>query len=143
MTPGWLYEEGVPKYTFIINLPPKANNCHPATVPAYWDQRYADAYSRMIQALAAHLHAVPDWYNAVRIVKIDGINLNTEETYIPSQEPLSPGSKQLAVHVANCRLSTKQNHPCMDSAGTGGGASVPGQALSDGYSSDWRGFPAH
>ena len=89
VSPSWVYTNGagVHRNQFVIDLPPKADNCHLVSVPTYWDPNYISAYISTINALANELHRNPEWYDAVRIVKLEGINENTEETYIPAQEP--------------------------------------------------------
>ena len=89
-TPAWVYAQGVPAHRLVINLPPRADACHEITVPTYWDPRYISAYQQVTHALTAHLRTQPRWYDAVRIVKLGGINANSEELYIPAQEPISP-----------------------------------------------------
>jgi hypothetical protein len=83
-TPDWLYQQGVTRNEFIINPGSAAGQCHRIQVPSYWEEGYINAYARMIQALSAHLQAIPGAYDAVRIVKMSAITINTGETYIPS-----------------------------------------------------------
>jgi hypothetical protein len=99
-SPTWLSTDGVPENNFIINPSSTPGGCHSVTIPTYWHPTYISSYVLMIQALAAHLKSIGG-YSAVRIVKIDGINLNTEENYIPAQTPTTANSLSCTTPVSD------------------------------------------
>jgi hypothetical protein len=85
-TPTWLYSEGVPSVTLM-----QANNdntdCNSLTVPVPWDPTYEQAYTSMMQALSAHVHSIPGAYDALKVVKITGMNEDSEELIVPPSTP--------------------------------------------------------
>lgn len=81
-TPGWLYASGVPAHMMTVHSGEKAR-CFDVTIPTPWHPTFIAAHIRMMGALAQHLRSIPGAYDAVRIVKITGVNLRTAETKLP------------------------------------------------------------
>ena len=88
-TPEWLYGPGfqVPTCSFKYNRSPQSTpHMMNLVLPLVWNSTYIDQYDRMIQAIGQHLREldVPGApkgaaYDALTMVKIDGINNTTEE----------------------------------------------------------------
>jgi hypothetical protein len=83
--PDWLYDKGVPKNTFYVGPHGgKRGRCEEMNIPSPWDVTYQQAYANLMRALARHLHNIPGAYEAVRIVKLTGINQRTDEMRLPA-----------------------------------------------------------
>jgi hypothetical protein len=88
-TPQWLYEKpfNVPKNSFSYNRNPQGEPiCTILALPSPWDRTYIEEFNTAMSALAQHLRqlTIPGQpagaaYDAVKIVKISGINNTTEE----------------------------------------------------------------
>jgi hypothetical protein len=88
-TPAWLYSSpyNVPKNEFNFNRNPQGGSvCALLVLPSPWNETFIKEYNQMIDALARHLHefqasGVPRGaaYDALRIVKLGGINNTSEE----------------------------------------------------------------
>lgn len=83
--PEWLYEEeGVARFRAIMSPHGgKGGRCWAISVPRPWDKAYLAAHDRLMQAFARHLKEIGA-YDDVRIVKLNGINMHTGETRMPS-----------------------------------------------------------
>jgi hypothetical protein len=83
--PSWLYDSGVEKSTFVVgHHGGRRGRCRTVDIPWPWDANYQKAYARMMRGLADHLRKRPGAYEAVRIVKVTGINQITNETRMPA-----------------------------------------------------------
>jgi len=88
-TPEWLYDSDhqVAKNVFVYNRSPQGTpNCTRLALPSPWHQSYIREYNQMMREVAKHLHQlqIPDMgpdaaYEALRIIKVAGINNTTEE----------------------------------------------------------------
>jgi hypothetical protein len=94
-TPEWLYNEPykVPRNSFNYNRNPQYDRqphgmpaCAVLTLPSPWNPVFIREYNKMIRDVARHLHElqVPGFppgaaFDALRIVKLSGINNTTEE----------------------------------------------------------------
>lgn len=96
--PEWLYEEsGVQKVAMKYNRSRRGAACSNVTIPVPWSKTYIARYRRVLDAFARHLkeasfgkHPAGRAYEAVSLVKITGINMSTEESYISSEPPGGP-----------------------------------------------------
>ncbi len=87
--PSWILSPpySVPAYRFTFNSGPVANaDCVTMLLPASWGSTYVGLYDQMIVDLSAHLRATGA-YNALKIVKLDGLNLQTQELGIGATRP--------------------------------------------------------
>ena len=88
-SPDWLYDTNhrVHKNKFNYNRNPQGTpECTELTLPSAWDPVFVSEYNNMMGTMARHLHELsiagspPDAaFDALRIVKIGGINNTTEE----------------------------------------------------------------
>lgn len=88
-TPAWLYNSpyNVPKNNFNYNRNPQGTpTCTVLMLPSPWNDSFISQYSKMTADLARHLRELQvagfpagAAYDAVRIVKLTGINNTTEE----------------------------------------------------------------
>ena len=88
-SPEWLYDQNhqVSKVSFDYNRNPQGTpNCTVLTLPTPWSPTYINEYNKMMQEVARHFHElkVPGFpqgaaFDALRIVKLTGINNTTEE----------------------------------------------------------------
>ncbi len=90
--PEWLWDKGAQNSTFVVGQGGGANRrCRNLKLGWPWDPVYQDAFVAMMKALAQHLRDVPGAYEAVRIVKLTGINQITEELRLPSGDGTQRG----------------------------------------------------
>ena len=88
-TPDWLYKPPyqVPNSSFRYNRSPQGTpNCTTLVLPSPWNPTFIREYNQMMRRVAQHLHTMKiegmpanAAYDALRIVKLDGINNTTEE----------------------------------------------------------------
>jgi len=79
--PAWLFQppDSVPAHRFTFNAGPVANHRGiTRLLPSPWDPVFLRRYDEMIADLSRHLRAIGA-YEAVRIVKFEGLNSITEE----------------------------------------------------------------
>lgn len=80
--PSWINAE---KSMFVIGPQGGSIRTECAAIYAPWDDEYILAYQKMMSALASHLQQKgPATWNAIRIVKITGINQATNEIRLPT-----------------------------------------------------------
>ena len=80
-TPAWLLAPpySVPAHQFTFNSGPVSKaDCVTRLLPSPWVPAYIHAYNQMVRDLAAHLHTTGA-YRAVKLVKVDGLNEETQE----------------------------------------------------------------
>jgi len=94
--PEWIYGAGyrVPKNSFDFNRSGNGISCVVLTQPSFWNPVYLGEYRKMIAAMSEHLRALkgPDIppgavYQALRVVKLSGINITTEELKVDTTPP--------------------------------------------------------
>jgi hypothetical protein len=93
LAPQWLYRQGVQKSTFTVG--PHGGTwgrCRTVDIPWPWDENYQRTYLRMMTTMSEHLRSIPKAYEALRIVKITGINQLTEELRLPAARSDRPNS---------------------------------------------------
>lgn len=93
-TPEWVYAGGVKRLRFTYNKSNRSTVCTVISQPALWQPRFIDAYLHTLADIAHHLKllnsgAAPQGsaYDSLRIVKLSGINLTTEEIRIDAHPP--------------------------------------------------------
>jgi hypothetical protein len=97
-TPAWVLDEARHS-TFVVGPHGgRAGRCQQVSIAWPWDARYQQRYGELMRALAAHLRTIPGGYEAVRIVKITGINQETQELRLPA-------SRATEATESSCALS--------------------------------------
>jgi hypothetical protein len=76
-----------------------AGRCESFLVAWPWDENYQAAYGSLMASIAAHLKTIPRAYESVRIVKITGINEQTQELRLPA------GHGNAGTGPGSCRTS--------------------------------------
>ncbi len=94
--PAWLFAPApdgaaVQSISLDFSRHSSTTNCNTYTLPLPWDTSYAMQWTAMVNALAADLRSNAMWWNAIRVVKLSGINTSTEELRLPLETP-APGS---------------------------------------------------
>lgn len=97
--PAWLLAR-VARAEVVAGPHHGAARCEHLTVPWPWDPLYLQRHARLMQALAGTLQARPPLWAALRLVKVTGINQQTQETRLPSTEPAATGA-----HASGCPVS--------------------------------------
>jgi hypothetical protein len=109
LTPQWLYAQGVPINSFNFNRNPQGVHINPLnygggpegeaectvlTLPSPWHPVFVREFNRTMRDLAQHLREYQPpgatrgaGYDALRIVKISGINNTTEELRLDATRP--------------------------------------------------------
>jgi hypothetical protein len=82
--PAWLAAEGIPTLRFDIGRGGANRACITTEMGVPWDAGYQAAFAELWTALARHIRARPGAWEALRIVKLTGMNRITEELRIPA-----------------------------------------------------------
>jgi hypothetical protein len=82
--PAWLRERGVRTLRFDIGRGGANRACMTVEMGVPWDPGYQAAFLESFTALARHIRARPGGWEALRIVKLTGINRLTEELRLPA-----------------------------------------------------------
>ncbi len=67
-----------------------SNQCDPETIATPWDPAFLSQWDAVLAALAAHLKSAGT-YNAVTLLRLTGINRDTDELHLPAETPQSSG----------------------------------------------------
>lgn len=94
-SPPWLFDAGygIPYAGFRFNRNARGTACADIRLPLPWSPAYQHEYAAMMSALSRHLHElkVPGHpqsaYDAVTVVKLSGINLNSSELKLDTTAP--------------------------------------------------------
>jgi hypothetical protein len=78
-TPEWVYGDGARKYTFLWDKRWGPPPCSPVSLPVPWDSVYIAKWLEFVRAFAQRYANDPD----VVLVKIEGINAQTPEFFLP------------------------------------------------------------
>jgi uncharacterized protein (TIGR03437 family) len=95
-TPSWLYAAppagaGAAQINFVWSDQGGADGqCTPITMPLPWDAGFLAEWDAMLNALSAHLKAVGA-YGSVDLVRLTGVNTNTDELKLPVTTPATTG----------------------------------------------------
>ncbi len=97
LTPAWLFAPrtngGVGATPLTFSYSPQdgtTTNCQVETIAAPWDTNFLAAWDSMLGAVSAHLKTKGS-YEAVKLVRLTGINRNTAELHLPSQTSTNTG----------------------------------------------------
>jgi hypothetical protein len=82
--PAWLAERGVPLLAFDIGRGGANRACIPVRMGVPWHPGYQAAFLDLWAAIRRHLEGRPGAVQAVRIVKLTGVNRLTEELRLPA-----------------------------------------------------------
>ncbi len=101
-SPAWLYdaEHNVPNASFRFNRNPGGVACADILLPLPWSPAYLREYAAMLSALSHHLHELKTpgghetAYQAVTVVKLSGVNLNSTELKLDTTAPDNGPCKQ-------------------------------------------------
>ncbi len=94
--PDWLYGPGygVPRNSFRYNRSSVGMACIVMSQPSVWHPVYLREYGKTLTALCRHLHEMPipgqpagAAYQALRLIKLSGINNTTEELRVDTTKP--------------------------------------------------------
>jgi hypothetical protein len=90
-TPLWLFQEAegfTPARQLIFTYPHRDSSCgdpKTETIAAPWDQTFLNEWGTMLAAVAHHLNCT-ERYNAISILRLTGINLDSDELHLPSNQ---------------------------------------------------------
>lgn len=89
-TPAWLFQAaGAKALNFTVSPHSgKTDKCDSEIIAAPWDQAFLGQWDGFLGALAAHLKS-SGTYDAVKIVRLTGINRTTDELRLPAETPQS------------------------------------------------------
>ncbi len=95
-TPSWLFQApptgaGAKPLSFSISRKGGLSNaCDAETIAAPWDTAFLKQWDSMLAALSAHLKAAGT-YNNVLLLRLTGINRDTDELHLPAETAQSTG----------------------------------------------------
>jgi len=96
-TPAWLFASkasggaGATPLTFSFSPSDGAGgNCETETIAAPWDTNFLSVWDDMLSAVSNHL-AARGTYSAVELLRLTGINRNSDELHLPAQTSASTG----------------------------------------------------
>ncbi len=90
-TPSWLFQPqpnggGARPVFFSFTRKPVDTTCLPETIAAPWDTLFLAQWSSMLDSVSAHLkHA--GTYDAVVLLRLTGINKDSDELHLPARQP--------------------------------------------------------
>jgi hypothetical protein len=89
--PGWLPAAGVRTLPFTYASQGGVKSCRTETIPVPWDVGFLREWDAMLAALAAHLKSTVvkgvREYDAVVLLRLTGIDRNSDELHLPAQTP--------------------------------------------------------
>ncbi len=94
--PEWLYlpsptDKGARKLSFVFSHHNGKGPLLPVTLAPPWEPSYQAAFSEMLGQVAQHLRAI-DALQDVAVVKLTGVNTDTEEARLPAETPEETGN---------------------------------------------------
>ena len=99
LTPAWLFDSqpngGAGATPLTFSFSPKDGqstniNCQTATIATPWDTNFLAAWDGMLNAVSNHL-ATNGTYDVVKLLRLTGINRNSDELHLPAQTTNSTG----------------------------------------------------
>jgi len=97
LTPAWLFDSptnggaGAMPLTFSFSPSDgQSADCETEVIAAPWDTNFLAAWDGMLTAVSNHL-ATHGFYSAVKLLRLTGINRNSDELHLPAQTPESTG----------------------------------------------------
>jgi hypothetical protein len=96
LAPSWLFAApptgaGADSLHFVYAAQSGAKTCKPLTIAAPWDSTFLNEWDLMLDSLAAHLRATGA-YGSVPLLRLTGIDRNSDELHLPSQTPATSNS---------------------------------------------------
>jgi hypothetical protein len=92
-SPDWLPAAGVRTLPFTYAAQAGAKPCRTETIPLPWDPGFLREWDAMLAALSAHLKSTVIQgvreYDAVVLLRLTGMDRNSDELHLPSQTPRS------------------------------------------------------
>lgn len=104
-TPAWLFQAppggaGAKPLSFSVSRKGGlSNTCDPVTIPAAWDAAFLQRWDLLLAALAAHLKSAGT-YNPVVLLRLTGINRDTDELHLPAETAQSTGLSCVSDSIA-------------------------------------------
>ena len=96
LAPAWLFAPapggaGANPLTFSYAAKDGSKACNSETIAAPWDRAFSQQWDSMLAALSAHLQSAGTYGNVV-LLRLTGINRNSDELHLPAQTAQSTGS---------------------------------------------------
>ena len=96
LAPGWLFQPsptggGATALNFVYAAQAGAKTCKPLTIAAPWDPAFLNEWDRMLDSVAAHLKTTGA-YGSVPLLRLTGIDRNSDELHLPAQTPATTNS---------------------------------------------------
>jgi len=93
--PEWMFSPppaglGAKRLHFVYSHHNGGGPCTTVDIPAPWDPIYQKAFANMLNQVAAHLRAT-DALKDVAVIKLTGMNTQSEELRLPAQTPQQTG----------------------------------------------------
>jgi Beta-galactosidase len=93
--PAWLFQAapngaGASPLTFTYSAQSGAKPCVTETIAAPWDPAFLNQWDAMLAAVAAHLKSAGS-YNAIKLLRLTGINRDSDELHLAAQTAQSVG----------------------------------------------------
>jgi hypothetical protein len=93
LAPAWVFQPapggaGAIPLKFTYSAQGGTKPCKSETIAAPWDPAFLNQWDSMLGAVAAHLRSTGT-YNAVTLVRLTGINRDSDELHLPAQTPQS------------------------------------------------------
>lgn len=85
-SPEWLEHLGVPFASFTEATRNFFGNCETYRLPTFWNPTFITRWQLFLKALHQHLEQKPEYLNAITMVKMFGINSQSDEIKLPQQE---------------------------------------------------------
>jgi len=110
-TPPWVFDLGVPKNIIVTGPHDGLDRCGPYNIPSPWDPVFLEQFTDMVRALSSHVRSVAGAYDALRMVKITGINQDTIELRLPASNGVGTGDCEVsnAIDIWQAAGYTPQN----------------------------------
>jgi hypothetical protein len=102
--PAWLFQPapggaGATPLHFTYSGQDGTRPCRSETIAAPWDLAFLNQWDAMLAALAAHLQGTGT-YGTVSLLRLTGINRDSDELHLPQQTPQSAGNACVSDAVA-------------------------------------------
>lgn len=105
--PAWVFAAppaglGLKRLDFVYSHHDGAGPCVPVAMPPPWEVGYLNAFAEMLERTAQHLRA-NGAMDDVTVVKLTGLNTETEELRLPAQTPWETGKSCVTDAVTTWR----------------------------------------
>jgi hypothetical protein len=104
LAPAWLFQPaptGAGAMPLNFSYAPQGGGkpCSAETIAPPWDPAFLSQWDALLAAVAAHLKSAGT-YNSITLLRLTGINRNSDELHLPAQTPQSSGSACVSDAVA-------------------------------------------